>query len=64
MKNYRSSKPTRVSEGCSVQTNLAILPQENRVSLERLVGVFLAHAQVRQLTKSIDIKMKLDNAES
>lgn len=45
-----------------VQSNLSRLQVHALKLIKQNIGRFLAHAQVRQLTKSIDMKMKLDNA--
>lgn len=47
-----------------VQTNFLDLSVQTIRRLKQLVGKFMAYAQGRQLTKSVDMKTKLDNVES
>ena len=51
-----------VTKPSLVRSNLSRLPVRALKLIEQNIGRFLAHAQVRQLTKSVDMKAKLDNA--
>lgn len=53
-----------VTKPSLVQSNLSRLPVHALKLIKQNIGRFLAHSQVGNMTKNIDIKTKLDNAES
>lgn len=55
---------TPVQKPLSVQNNLAGLSVSTLKLIKQDIGRFMAYAHGHQLTKSVDIKTKLDNAES
>lgn len=52
--------PTEVS----VETNITVLQARDIHTFKQLIGRFMAYVQTNELTKRVDMKTKLDNAES